>query len=146
MVPLDAVSVDAFIDLHQARWGDEGLFPATEGGARSRRFLHRLAELEAADGDDAQLQLGQVLVGDRLIFAGAGFDDGTTCYFYNAGMDPDARDLSPGVTGTAAYIRDRLLAGRRRFDFLRGNEPYKYEWGAIDQPVHRIVVTRGETV
>ena len=54
----------------------------------------------------------------------------STCYLYNAGMDPGARDLSPGVTGTAMYLRDRLEAGRRRFDFLRGDEPYKYEWGA----------------
>ena len=31
----------------------EGLFPDTEGGDRSRRFLHRLTELEAAEGDRA---------------------------------------------------------------------------------------------
>ncbi|CAN5793321.1 hypothetical protein BH24CHL8_BH24CHL8_01170 [soil metagenome] len=135
-------AVDAFIDLHQSRWGQEGLFPDTPGGDRSRRFLHRLAELEAAEGDTRQLQLGRVEVGGRLIFATVGFDDGTTCYFYNAGMDPDARELSPGVTGTAAYVRDRLAAGRRRFDFLRGNEPYKYEWGAVDEPIHRLLVSR----
>lgn len=141
-MPLDAASVEAFIDLHQKRWGEDGLFPATEGGDRSRRFLHRLTELEAAEGDSAQLQLGQVLVGDRVIFAGVGFDDGATCYFYNAGSDTDARELSPGVTGAGAYIRDRIAAGRTRFDFLRGNEPYKYEWGAVDEPIYRIVVSR----
>ena len=142
LAPLDAGSVDQFIALHQARWGDEGLFPHTEGGERSRLFIHRLAELEAADRDDAQLQLGQVRVGDRLIFATVAFDDGTTTYFYNAGMDPTARELSPGVTGTAAYLRDRIDAGRRRFDFLRGDEPYKYEWGAENEPVHRVLITR----
>jgi len=135
-------AVDAFIDLHQSRWGDEGLFPDTPGGERSRRFLHRLAELETAEGDGRQLQLGRMDAGGRLVFATVGFDDGTTCYFYNAGMDPEARELSPGVTGTAAYIRDRLAAGRRRFDFLRGNEPYKYEWGAVDEPIHRLLVSR----
>ncbi len=135
-------AVDVFIDLHQSRWGQEGLFPATPGGDRSRRFLHRLAELEAAEGEARQLQLGRVEAGGRLIFATVGFDDGITCYFYNAGMEPEARDLSPGVTGTAAYIRDRLAAGRRRFDFLRGDEPYKYEWGAVDEPIHRLLVSR----
>lgn len=140
--PLDAATVERFIDLHQARWGANGLFPDTEGGARSRRFLHRLTELEAAEGPDAMLQLGLVHVGDRLIFASAGFDDGRTTCFYNAGMDPEARELSPGVTGAAAYIRDRLEAGRTRFDFLRGNESYKYEWGAVDEPIHRLIVLR----
>jgi len=135
-------AVDVFIDLHQSRWGDEGLFPDTPGGERSLRFLHRLAELETAEGDGRQLQLGRMDAGGRLVFATVGFDDGTTCYFYNAGMDPEARELSPGVTGTAAYLRDRLAAGRRRFDFLRGNESYKYEWGAVDEPIHRLLVSR----
>lgn len=142
LTPLTAETVDRFITLHQARWGDDGLFPATEGGDRSRRFLHRLTELEAAEGPNAMLQLGLVHVGERLIFASAGFDDGRTCYFYNAGMDPDARELSPGVTGAAAYIGDRLAAGRTRFDFLRGDETYKYEWGAVDEPIHRLIVLR----
>ena len=106
--------------------------------------MHRLTALEAAEGERAQLLLGEVSVGDRVVFSTASFDDGRTCFFYNAGADPDARELSPGVTGTAAYIRDRMEAGRRRFDFLRGNEPYKYEWGAVDETIERIIVIRGE--
>jgi CelD/BcsL family acetyltransferase involved in cellulose biosynthesis len=142
LVQPEPAAIEAFIALHQTRWGEAGLFPATEGGARSRRFLHRLAELELQAPDGGQLQLGRYSVGSRVIFQGLGFDDGVTCYFYNAGMDPAARELSPGVTGTAAYLRDRLEAGRRRFDFLRGDEPYKYEWGARDEPVERLLVLR----
>ena len=142
LAPLDVGSVERFIELHQARWGDEGLFPPNPGGDRSRVFLRRLTELEAAEGPNASLQLGQAYVGDRLIFVTVGFDDGVTCFYYNAGMDPTARELSPGVTGTAAYVRDRLNAGRRRFDFLRGDETYKYEWGAVDEPVFRLLIQR----
>jgi CelD/BcsL family acetyltransferase involved in cellulose biosynthesis len=32
--------------------------------------------------------------------------------------------------------------GKSRFDFLRGNEPYKYEWGAVDEPIQRLLVRR----
>jgi CelD/BcsL family acetyltransferase involved in cellulose biosynthesis len=135
-------AVDEFIDLHQARWGAEGLFPDTAGGERSRRFIHRLAALESAEGPARRLQFGRFRVGGRSIFFGVGFDDVDECLFYNAGLAPDARDLSPGVTGTAAYMRNRLQAGRRRFDFLRGGEPYKYEWGAVDEPIYRLLVER----
>jgi hypothetical protein len=135
-------AVDAFIALHQGRWGDEGLFAATPGGDRSRRFFHRLAELELADGPARQLQLGQFEVAGQVIMIAVGFDDGQECLFYNAGTSPEARDLSPGVTGTAAYLRDRLAAGRRRFDFLRGDEAYKYEWGAADERIYRLLVER----
>ncbi len=137
--------VDLFIDLHTRRFGERGLFPAGPGGDRSRRFVHRLAELERESTDGGQLHVGMVRCGGRLVFGMLAFDDGSTCYLYNAGMDPDASDVSPGVTGTAEYLRNRLAAGRRRFDFLRGNERYKYEWGAIDEPIYRLLVMRDAT-
>jgi hypothetical protein len=134
--------IDLFIELHTRRFGERGLFPSGPGGDRSRRFVHRLAELERESAGGGQLHVGLVRCGARLVFGMLAFDDGETCYLYNAGMDPDASDVSPGVTGTAEYLRDRLAAGRRRFDFLRGNERYKYEWGAVDEPIHRLLVLR----
>ncbi len=138
--PTDEV-IDLFIDLHTRRFGDDGLFPAGTGGDRSRYFIHRLAELER-ESEDGQLHVGVVHCGQRVVWSMLAFDDGATCFLYNAGMDPEARDVSPGVTGTAMYLKDRLEAGRRRFDFLRGDEPYKYEWGAKDEPIERLLVLR----
>jgi CelD/BcsL family acetyltransferase involved in cellulose biosynthesis len=40
-------------------------------------------------------------------------------------------------------IIDRAIAtGRTRMDFLRGDEGYKYEWGAQDEPIQRLLVRR----
>jgi len=143
LVALTPEAVETFIGLHDLKWGARGLFPAGVHGDRSRAFIRRLAELEAAEGDGAQLQLAQFRVGERLVFVSAGFHDADTCYFYNAGLDPDARELSPGVTGTAAYLRYELEHGCRRFDFLRGGEAYKYEWGSLDEPIYRLAGTVG---
>jgi len=137
-----AEAIDMFIELHTRRFGEGGLFPTGAGGDRSRAFVHRLAELERESPDGGQLHIGVVHCGSRLVWAMLAFDDGETCYLYNAGMDPEARDASPGITGTAMYLQDRLAAGRRRFDFLRGDEPYKYEWGAVDEPIERLLVLR----
>ena len=49
---------------------------------------------------------------------------------------------SPGVLMIYAYVLRALEAGKRRLDFLRGNEPYKYEWGAVDEPIQRLLVRR----
>jgi hypothetical protein len=133
--------VEALIELHQARWGHQGLFPDTEGGARSKRFLRRLAELEEAGG---ALRLGRLTLDDRTIFAAISFHEGPRVYYYNAGTDPAVKALSPGVVGTAAHLRASLAKGCRTFDFLRGNEPYKYTWGAIDEPIFRLLVTRNQ--
>jgi CelD/BcsL family acetyltransferase involved in cellulose biosynthesis len=140
--PPTIAAIDAFIALHRMRFGDDGLFPDNPGGERSRRFIHRLAELERSEPDGGQLHVALVRCGKRLVFAAMAFDDGATIFLYNAGMDPSAANVSPGVTGTALYFQDRLAAGRRRFDFLRGNESYKYEWGAVDEPIERLLVTR----
>ena len=131
--------LDAFIDLHQRRWGADGLFPPTEGGAMSRRFFARLFELA---GEDGGLDLRFLTVDGRRIAAGVGFETADTVYYYNAGVDPDARELSPGVVMVALYVRDTIEHGRRRLAFLRGDEAYKYEWGAVDEPIRRILVTR----
>jgi CelD/BcsL family acetyltransferase involved in cellulose biosynthesis len=131
--------LEAFIDLHQKRWGVDGLFPDTPGGAQSRVLFRRLFELHGPDGP---LRLVFLSVGGRRIAAGIHFETPDGYLYYNAGVDPDARDLSPGVLMVYAYVRQALLAGLRRLDFLRGNEPYKYEWGAVDEPIQRLLVRR----
>ncbi len=131
--------LEAFIELHQKRWGELGLFPDTPGGEQSRVFARRLFELYGADGP---LRLTFLKVGSRTIAAGIHFETPDGYLYYNAGVDPDARDLSPGVLTIYAYVARALGAGKRRLDFLRGNEPYKYEWGAVDEPIQRVLVRR----
>ena len=130
--------LDTFIDLHQKRWGADGLFPDTPGGAQSRVFFRRLFELADAEGP----WLTFLTVGGRRIAAGVHFETDDGYLYYNAGVDPDARDLSPGVVMTYAFMERALAAGKQRVDFMRGNEPYKYEWGAEDEPIQRILVRR----
>ncbi|HEX7490492.1 MAG TPA: GNAT family N-acetyltransferase [Candidatus Limnocylindrales bacterium] len=131
--------LDAFVELHQKRWGAEGLFPPTEGGAASRRFFAGLFEDCAPTGI---VDLSFLTVGGRRIAAGVTFDDGEAVYYYNAGVEPEARELSPGVVMVACYIQRAIALGRSRVDFLRGDEPYKYEWGAVDAPIERLLVGR----
>jgi CelD/BcsL family acetyltransferase involved in cellulose biosynthesis len=131
--------LESFIELHQKRWGIDGLFPDTPGGAQSRVLFRRLFELHGPDGP---LRLTVLTVGGRRIAAGLHFETPDGYLYYNAGIDPDARDLSPGVLMVYAYVRHALLTGLTRLDFLRGNEPYKYEWGAVDEPIQRLLVRR----
>ena len=131
--------LEAFIDLHQKRWGADGLFPPTPGGAQSRVLVRRLFE---EFGKGGPLRLTFLSVGDRRIAAGIHFETADGILYYNAGVDPDARDLSPGVLMVHAYVARALATGKRRMDFLRGNESYKYEWGALDEPIQRLLIRR----
>jgi CelD/BcsL family acetyltransferase involved in cellulose biosynthesis len=131
--------LDAFIDLHQKRWGVDGLFPDTPGGEQSRVFIRRLFE---AFGPDDCLRLAFLTVGGRRIAAGISFETPERILYYNAGVDPDARELSPGVLMVERYVRRAIERGIRELDFLRGDESYKYEWGAVDHPIQRLLVRR----
>jgi CelD/BcsL family acetyltransferase involved in cellulose biosynthesis len=128
-----------FIDLHQRRWGDAGLFRPGPGGDASRRFVRELFE---GFGPDGPVKLCFLTVGGRRVGAGITIEYGDTMAYYNAGIDPDARDLSPGVVMVAKYVERAIATGRHRLDFLRGNESYKYEWGAVDEPIQRLLVRR----
>ena len=128
-----------FIDLHQKRWGADGLFPDTSGGEQSRVFFRRMFELFPPGGP---LSLAFLTVGGHRIAAGVSFVSGDSLLYYNAGVDPEARELSPGVVMVERFVRRALDRGLARMDFLRGDEAYKYEWGAVDHPIQRLLVRR----
>jgi CelD/BcsL family acetyltransferase involved in cellulose biosynthesis len=131
--------LETFIGLHQKKWGSDGLFPETPGGAQSRVLFRRLFELHGPDGP---LRMTFLSVGGRRIASGIHFETGDAYLYYNAGVDMEARDLSPGVLMIYSYIVRALATGIRRLDFLRGDEPYKYDWGAEDEPIQRLLVRR----
>jgi len=141
LIPADdpIADLEDFIALHQAKWGSDGLFPPTPGGEMSRVFIRRWFE---ESGPDGPVRLRFVTVGGRRVAAGITVRDDDREMFYNAGADPDARDLSPGILFIAEAIRAAIRDGIRQFDFLRGDEPYKYDWGSADEPIQRLLVRR----
>ena len=56
---------------------------------------------------------------------------------YNSGYDPvNYAELSPGIVLTSYIIEDAIKRGIKVFDFLQGNEVYKYRLGATDTVVY----------
>jgi CelD/BcsL family acetyltransferase involved in cellulose biosynthesis len=64
---------------------------------------------------------------------------GTTYAAYNAGYHPDYAHLSAGILLFANRIQAAIAQRCSAFDFLRGNESYKYRFGASDQPLSRLL-------
>ena len=83
-----------------------------------------LAVLEV-DGEPASAYLSYKY-GDRL-------------YLYNSGYLQRFAKYSAGVALLAYRIHKAILQGVRWFDFLRGDEDYKYDFGAKDTYVYRAV-------
>lgn len=61
-------------------------------------------------------------------------------YLYNSGYDQEYRSLSVGLLLKAQNIRYAIEAGFTEFDFLRGNESYKYHLGGVDRKLFRFLI------
>jgi len=70
------------------------------------------------------------------------FESEQELLLYNSGYDPAFAPLSVGFVSKALTLKRAIEEGKQRFDFLRGAEPYKYDLGAQDLKVYRLVIRR----
>jgi CelD/BcsL family acetyltransferase involved in cellulose biosynthesis len=124
--------------LHRGRWaerGEEGVLADPRVIGFHAAALPRLARaglLRAAvarvDGHAAGAYYGLAAKG--------------RCYAYLGGFDPAWEAVSPGTLLLGWALEEAATAGAREFDFLRGQEAYKYRWGAVDRPSLQLVMER----
>lgn len=131
-----AESLDAdlsnFFAFHRSSEGSKGKFMHDDmavyfvrlATAMQERGLMRLAMLDLA---------GEPVAG---IY---GFSDGVTWSIYNSAYNAARRDLAPGMVLVAETIRLAAEEGCTTYDFLRGDEEYKYRFGASDRQVIRVI-------
>jgi len=111
-----AAHVDAMVLVHHKRWG---------GNLASAR--RRYGSLFKNAHELGVLRMFIYWDGDRPIAGAAGFTDELQSSFglYMIGFDEDYGKLSPGKGIVGRAIRSAIDAGYTRFDFLRGDEPFK---------------------
>jgi CelD/BcsL family acetyltransferase involved in cellulose biosynthesis len=83
------------------------------------------------------LEISGVRTGTTLCF-----DYNNDIYLYNSAYDPAYSSLSVSLLLKVFNIRDAVENGKKRFDFLSGDEPYKYDLGGHDVPLYRCLITR----
>jgi CelD/BcsL family acetyltransferase involved in cellulose biosynthesis len=97
----------------------------------------RVGEFQAAALPDLMKEgLGRLYalsIEAQIVAAYYGFQHGVRAYAYQCGYDPAFAFQSPGALLIMHAMEQSIREGAREFHFLRGNEPYKYEWGAKDR-------------
>lgn len=122
--------IDALFRLHGERWSARG-----ENGMLSQeriRAFHR--ETIPAMLAARMLRLIGLRIDGQIIAIYYGFSDGRRAYAYFGGFDPRFELIGPGTILIGEAIEDAVRDCLLEFDFLRGQEPYKYKWGARDRP------------
>lgn len=119
-------ALDALFALHAARWEAAGE-PGVLAESRIQAF-HRAAAPALAQA--GLLRLSVVRLTGRIVAVLLGFADGRRGYSYINGVDQSVPGQSFGTLAFGCAIEDALAGGTGEFHFLRGEEPYKYSWGA----------------
>jgi CelD/BcsL family acetyltransferase involved in cellulose biosynthesis len=112
------------VQLHRLRFGNQG--KRSSFLAPEVQTFHADALTRLAAGGLARLFLLQV--GGRTVAALYGFSSGKTFSFFQSGMDPAWAKLSVGLVLMGCSIREAIHSGHDHFDFLRGDEAYKFQW------------------
>lgn len=128
--------MEGFVELHQKSAPEKDKFMDPQMQA----FFFEVAEVLQAQG---WLQLAFVVMDGEKAAALLNFDYGDAILVYNSGYDPiQFRQLSPGIIVTARCIEHAIALGRSKFDFLRGDEVYKYRFGGQDTEVRRFLIAQ----
>jgi CelD/BcsL family acetyltransferase involved in cellulose biosynthesis len=127
-------AMDTFIALHQKSARDKEDF----WNDKLIRFFKALAVELAQAG---WLRLYFIEVNGVKAASMLCFDYNNEFLLYNSGFDPEQfAHLSPGNVLTAYTIQDAIHLGRTRYDFLRGDEVYKFRFGAVAEPVYDLEI------
>jgi CelD/BcsL family acetyltransferase involved in cellulose biosynthesis len=92
--------------------------------------------------DKGCLQLAFLEVNGEKAAAYLSFDYLDRMWVYNSGIDQRFIEVSPGWVLLGHLLRWANENQRREFDFMRGNEDYKYRFGAIDRRVVRVLISK----
>jgi CelD/BcsL family acetyltransferase involved in cellulose biosynthesis len=115
--------------------------------AEKERFLtpamrRQMQETARAAFQAGWLQLSFLQVGEKKAAGYMNFDYLNRIWVYNSGLDFSSRELSPGWVLLGYLLQWANEQGREAFDFMRGDEEYKYRFGAVDRRVVRAVIQR----
>jgi CelD/BcsL family acetyltransferase involved in cellulose biosynthesis len=86
------------------------------------------------------LQLAFLEVNGQKAAGYLSFDYDNRIWIYNSGLNFDFKYLSPGWVLLGYMLQWANENGRSEFDFMRGEEGYKYKFGAIKRDVIRLKV------
>lgn len=120
-------AIDVFTAMHRLSIGDKGGFMT---GAMEDLFSDLLATAGASI---------HLLTCDGVARAAAfGFEAENGYYYYNSAYDPAAAMASPGIVLFSAMIETEIERGAVVFDFLKGDEQYKFRHGAETRQLYAI--------
>jgi CelD/BcsL family acetyltransferase involved in cellulose biosynthesis len=126
--------------LAQVRAGGDADKAAFFRRPEMERWFHALAE---EYGADATLRIHRLDIGAlNAAMTVSLVDTNGRWGLYNSAFDASLAALAPGMVLIWELIEQAADEGCTTFDLLRGDEPYKYRFGAVDREVRTLTLVR----
>lgn len=130
---VDPVMMNTFLKLFVQSRQDKAEFMTAQMESFFRATAAAMAEI-------GLLRFGTLEIARKTVAMIMGFDFDNAYCLYNSGYDPEFSSLSVGILLKALCIKESIEAGKSKFDFLKGDEDYKYHLGGKEVPVYRCQV------
>jgi len=130
----DAALMPDFMDVFLRQFIESRTDKATFMTAEMERFFRSMTDVISEAG---LLRLSVLELDNIPVAALVAFDYNDVIYLYNSGYDPSYSSASVGVLSKALCIKDSIERGKKRFDFLKGDERYKYHLGGQEVQLYR---------
>jgi CelD/BcsL family acetyltransferase involved in cellulose biosynthesis len=129
--------IRTFFTLHDMRFGERG---GSSLSAERARSFH--LDFAAAALKQGWLRLWFLELDGQPAAAWYGWRLGDRYSYYNSGFDPAFAALSPGLVLISAVIESAFEEGAAEFDFLLGEESYKYRFAERERTVSDVTLAR----
>jgi len=126
--------MDRFFKMFTESRADKAVFLTKQREDFFRLLVNKMSEA-------GLLKLGILELDGREIASIICFDYNNNIYLYNSGYDPEYNYLSVGLLSKVLCIQKSIEAGKSKFDFLKGAEPYKYHLGGKEIPLYRCEIS-----
>lgn len=127
---------DGFLKMFRESRHDKAAFMNPRMESFFRSMIRAMSE-------EGVLRLFVLKLNDSPAAAALCFDYEDTMYLYNNGYDPRYSPLSVGLLCKIFSIKHSIEIGRKKYDFLKGAEPYKHRLGGKEVRLSRCRIAFG---
>lgn len=131
-------ALERFLALHEPRWAEHG--GSDFSGHASLRAFHQALVSRLAEG--GFLRFEELWLEGQCVASIYGLDDGQQFCYYNSGYDQAWKQASPGMVLLGLSIEAACERGVKRYDFLRGDESYKFDWANATRATVQVTIAR----
>jgi CelD/BcsL family acetyltransferase involved in cellulose biosynthesis len=132
------LTFDRWREFRRAQWSAAGKVISPEH--LSERFTMFMLDVTIELLPWEQVLVWEMSHAGRVVGVYVNFVNSEAFHWFLGGFDPAVASLGLGKIVIAHGIRTSIEAGRHRYDFGRGAEPYKYWYGSRDRMLGGLVV------